>query len=676
MALYAFDGTGNEDQEDATRDSNVCDFFTAYEDPLKNDDPSKERGSLYIKGIGQLARTRIGRRAGVGASGFGGHRRVRKAMDRLENNIEAGDRTIDIVGFSRGAALAISFANEIAKKMPRVSIRFIGVWDIVGQFGAPGEHINAGHDLDFPPNVAHCFHAMALDESRLFFPLTRLGKGRNTSSKLQEVWFRGVHSDVGGGNGNRGLNWVALNWMYEAARRCGLPLNAAAVAQNLADKAMAQQISAHKLDAGTNPASILEQRSAALDRATHAGNHRTAAQQPDLPVRPHRRCGAHQRARVVLPYDAHERGHPMRAVQVKLWLFIVLVVLTSWVPSSARGVAETGQGPALTSIGPMTFGPDGTLFAADNQAAAVFGLDLAAQASGAVPGTKGLDGIDQKIAAMLGTGAREIAITDLVVHPKSRNTFVSVMRGQGAGAAPALLRVDGAGTIDMVSLQSMKFSKLELPNAPTANPNDRRNARGSSITDMAFSDGRLWIAGLSSEEFSSKLRSVPYPFSSIDAGTSVEIFHGNHGALETRSPVYTFLPYTLNNQPHLIAGYLCTPLVKFPIATLKPGEKVRGTTIAELGAGNRPLDMILYKKNGRDFLLMSNNSRGVMKIATDGFASASAITSPVAAETAGVPYETIASMKGVEQLDLLDAQNSIVIARAAAGLNLQIVPLP
>ena len=249
MALYAFDGTGNEDQEDATRDSNVCDFFTAYEDPLKNDDTSKERGSLYIKGIGQFANTRTGD-ALASVFGFGGHRRVRKAMDRLENNIEAGDRTIDIVGFSRGAALAISFANEIAKKMPRESIRFIGVWDIFGQFGAPGEHINAGHDLDFPPNVAHCFHAMALDESRLFFPLTRLGKGRNTSSKLQEVWFRGVHSDVGGGNGNRGLNWVALNWMYEAARRCGLPLNAAAVAQNLADKAMAQQISAHKLDAG------------------------------------------------------------------------------------------------------------------------------------------------------------------------------------------------------------------------------------------------------------------------------------------------------------------------------------------------------------------------------------------------------------------------------------------
>jgi len=124
------------------------------------------------------------------------------------------------------------------------------VWDIVGQFGAPGEHVNAGHNLHFPPNVEHCFHAMALDESRLFFPLTRLGKGRGTSPKLEEVWFRGVHSDVGGGNGNRGMNWIALNWIYSAAKRCGLPMNDEAIAKNLLDKGLAQQISAHKLDAG------------------------------------------------------------------------------------------------------------------------------------------------------------------------------------------------------------------------------------------------------------------------------------------------------------------------------------------------------------------------------------------------------------------------------------------
>ena len=43
---------------------------------------------------------------------------------------------------------------------------------------------------------------------------------------------------------------------------------------------------------------------------------------------------------------------------------------------------------------------------------------------------------------------------------------------------------------------------------------------------------------------------------------------------------------------------------------------------------------------------------------------------------AGIPYETIASMKGIEQMDLLDAQSSIVVARVAGGVNLQVVPLP
>ena len=114
---------------------------------------------------------------------------------------------------------------------------------------------------------------------------------------------------------------------------------------------------------------------------------------------------------------------------------------------------------------------------------------------------------------------------------------------------------------------------------------------------MAFIDGKLMVAGLSNEEFASKLRALPYPFSATDPGTSVEIFHGNHGQLETRSPVYAFIPYTINNKPYLIASYLCTPLVRFSLDSLK-GSKVVGTTIAELGNRNRPLDMILYKKDG------------------------------------------------------------------------------
>ena len=243
---------------------------------------------------------------------------------------------------------------------------------------------------------------------------------------------------------------------------------------------------------------------------------------------------------------------------------------------------------------------------------------------------------------------------------------------------PVLLRVDGAGKIDVVAFDKIKFSKVELPNPPAAAASPApNNSRTSSITDMAFVDGRLYVAGLSNEEFSSKLRSVPYPFSTVDGGTSVEIYHGNHGQFETRSPVYTFVPYKVNGEMNLIAGYLCTPLVKFPVNSLKPGAKILGTTIAELGNRNRPLDMVLYKKDGKEFLLMSNNSRGVMKIPTDGFAAAEKITARVAAETSGVPFETVSTMKGIEQLDLLDAARTIVLARSEAGaLNLDVVALP
>jgi hypothetical protein len=73
---------------------------------------------------------------------------------------------------------------------------------------------------------------------------------------------------------------------------------------------------------------------------------------------------------------------------------------------------------------------------------------------------------------------------------------------------------------------------------------------------------------------------------------------------------------------------------------------------------------------------MSNTARGVMKIPTDGFASATPITQPVKSETSGVPYETITAMKGIEQLDLLDGSRTLALSRTDAGLNLVAVALP
>jgi len=244
MALYAFDGTGHEDTDRSSRDSNVLDFFRAYDGGPKNEDPSLRIGSLYVKGIGNRARHFVGQ-SPAEAFGVGGHRRVRQAIDRLENNFETGDTVVDVAGFSRGAALAVSFANELAGKFPRVIIRFMGLWDMVGQFGMPGRRFNAGHDLGMPPNVTRCYHAMALDETRLAFPLTRLSETDPDNGRLLEVWFRGVHTDIGGGNGNRGVNWISLNWLFENARRDGLPINRAAILANAADARLPQQIGVH-----------------------------------------------------------------------------------------------------------------------------------------------------------------------------------------------------------------------------------------------------------------------------------------------------------------------------------------------------------------------------------------------------------------------------------------------
>jgi hypothetical protein len=104
----------------------------------------------------------------------------------MDKNFAAGDEVIDIVGFSRGAALAIAFANKLAKNHPERSIRFIGVFDIVGEFGAPGQFINLDFNLKMPPNVTRCYHAMALDEHRAVFQLTRLS---GTGETKKNGWW-------------------------------------------------------------------------------------------------------------------------------------------------------------------------------------------------------------------------------------------------------------------------------------------------------------------------------------------------------------------------------------------------------------------------------------------------------------------------------------------------------
>jgi hypothetical protein len=226
MALYAFDGTWNtqKDGEDpGYRNTNVVRFFRAYNSRSNTND-------FYVEGIG--TRYELAGRIVGGMFGLGQEARINEAYDQLCRNWVDGDRIIDIIGFSRGAATTLDFCHliqdrgirqpgedDVIEEAPQ--IRFIGVWDVVAAFGLGflgNELFNFGHNLSLPKShVRYCFHALALDEQRLPFLPTRL-------NGAHEVWFRGVHSDVGGGNGNRGLNDITLKWMMCKARAAGLPI--------------------------------------------------------------------------------------------------------------------------------------------------------------------------------------------------------------------------------------------------------------------------------------------------------------------------------------------------------------------------------------------------------------------------------------------------------------------
>src|SRR5262249_16123659 len=159
-------------------------------------------------------------------------------------------------------------------------------------------------------------------------------------------------------------------------------------------------------------------------------------------------------------------------------------------------------------------------------------------------GAINVNGIGEKIAAMLGTEAKEIQIKDLEVNPASGKAYLSVMRGKGAKAMPVILRVDQKGKIEQVGLKDVNYSKVELRNPWDTYARGFGNMplRQFSITKLAYLKGKLYVSGLSNEEWKSTLRSIPFPFSKADKGTSVQIWHGAHGKFETEAPIRTFTP--------------------------------------------------------------------------------------------------------------------------------------
>jgi uncharacterized protein (DUF2235 family) len=212
-----------------------------------------------------------------GGFGYGLSQNIRNCYQFLAERYASGDQ-IYLFGFSRGAYTARSLAGLVrncgillAENADRVDeafafyrdrtsqthpsavasqlfrrmyshdddhIHFIGVWDTVGALGIPTglpgwdevskrykgwETLWGFHDTQLGSHVGFAYHALAIDEEREQFKPTLWTRDHPAGGQtLEQVWFAGVHTEVGGGSSDASLSDVTLLWMVQRARECGL----------------------------------------------------------------------------------------------------------------------------------------------------------------------------------------------------------------------------------------------------------------------------------------------------------------------------------------------------------------------------------------------------------------------------------------------------------------------
>ena len=250
------DGTG---QDGGTRhNTNVYKLFNLILDR------SRRQVSFYDRGLGTGWRKATGNIVGRGFS-----KNVRQCYEFIFRNFEDDDK-IFLFGFSRGAATVRSLTGfihlfgilprsrgrlikkawkiyKITNKKKReakaakfievnhtmwANVQFLGVWDTVAALGLPNDWIDkilnwivphGFHDFSLSESVIHACHALAIDDARkTFHPVLFDPNLKKKDQTLKQVWFMGMHTDVGGGYMGKELSDIVLEWMVQHATQHGL----------------------------------------------------------------------------------------------------------------------------------------------------------------------------------------------------------------------------------------------------------------------------------------------------------------------------------------------------------------------------------------------------------------------------------------------------------------------
>lgn len=371
-------------------------------------------------------------------------------------------------------------------------------------------------------------------------------------------------------------------------------------------------------------------------------------------------------------------------------------ITKSLLAASVVALASSGavSAQSLSSAGALAFDTGNTLFVGDAKAGLVHAFDLTDalvdQADYQLGRAQTFEGrtifnhLDVEIAALLGVETADIAINDMVVHKPTKQVFLSVHRGHGPDAEAVVIAVNN-GALELVDLASADHSSMSVGPVPAAETLEFGQPLNTlAITDIDYYNGELFVAGVSNEEFSSKLRRIPFPFTNEISISSIEIWHAVHAQYETRAPIITQTIAELDGEPTLIAIYACTPIVRIPLAELKDGAEVRGTMIGEMGFGNTPLDIVPYVNgwDGTSNVVVTNTNRSAASINLDAIGAADAMPHGEGVQNvfsvAGVPQFPL-PMSGTLHLDTLDDTYALVVRHSpedARNIQLHTVPMP
>ncbi|MFK8163668.1 MAG: hypothetical protein AB8H12_14580 [Lewinella sp.] len=143
--------------------------------------------------------------------------------------------------------------------------------------------------------------------------------------------------------------------------------------------------------------------------------------------------------------------------ELKIFMLTLIVSFT---------IASANAQQSIKAIGVLEFNNEGVLFAGDNLLGAIHAIDLSTESRKMEKFEINVYNVDAQVAALLGTAPHNVQINDLAVHPKSGEAYLSVTRGHGVEALPALIKVDAENEMKNIDLNAAKITSQTLSKMP------------------------------------------------------------------------------------------------------------------------------------------------------------------------------------------------------------------